>query len=95
MQDVRFRGGGERREIREAAQPLYIIREHSRDLRLLQHDFGNENGVGICRSPPWEIAAEFSEPSQEGTAEGGGVLRGEGGDAGKSNSRRIPSNHSG
>ena len=40
---------------RETLQKFFVIRNHSRDARLLQHDLRNPDGVWIARAPPRQI----------------------------------------
>src|SRR5262249_46530295 len=66
-----FSCAGESREAGEAAQPLFIIRQHRCDLRLLKHELGNENGVGIAGAAPGKIATVFVIPTQQSKPEFG------------------------
>jgi len=65
------------REGRESSKPVLIIRQHSYDLRLLQHDFRNEDGVGIAGPPPGKVAAMAVIPFHEGTPEYRNVFLGD------------------
>src|SRR4051812_30319293 len=51
LQHFRLGGRGKRMKIRKAAEPAFIVRNDSRHLRLLEHEFRNENGVRVPRSP--------------------------------------------
>ena len=62
-------------EIGKSLEPLIITRHRGRDLRLLEHEFGNEDRVGIARPAPGKIAAVAAIPAHEGGAEGQGVFR--------------------
>ena len=64
VQDIVFRCGGERRKIREAAEPLIIIRSDGGDLGLLEHELGDENGVGVVRAAPRQIATGLTKPAE-------------------------------
>lgn len=50
-----FRGGGEIGERGEAFHPVGKARGHGRDSGLLEHELGNEHGIGIMRFAPWQI----------------------------------------
>lgn len=69
MQDVGFFHAGERGKIGKTFHPARKVGEHGGDLRLLQHDFRNQNRVRIARAPPRQIAAVFGKPSREQSAE--------------------------
>ncbi len=60
---------GQSSKTREPAQPLFIIWEDGRDLGLLKHQFGNENGVRITGSPPRKVAAVLAIPGQKTSPE--------------------------
>ena len=70
MENVVLRGRGESGNGGEAAQPFIIIRNDRRDLGLLEHEFGNEDRVGIIGPAPWEIAAIRAVPGEKPAAEG-------------------------
>ena len=44
------------------AQPSIIVRNDGSGLGLLEHDFGNQDGVGIVGLAPGQIAFAFMEP---------------------------------
>src|SRR5215210_9470009 len=70
VQDV---GLGRRRqafEVGKPPEPLTIIWQDSCDLRLLEHDLGNKNGVRIARLTPWKIATVDAKPFQEAAPKG-------------------------
>ncbi len=69
-----FRGGGEFGKIGEAREPLFVKRDDGRDLRLLEHDFGNHDRVRIVRAPPREIAPVLREPFGEARADLRGIF---------------------
>lgn len=52
-------------DIGQFAQPAFPIRDNCFDLRLLEHDFGNPDGVRIMRAPPRQIAGAGIKPSQQ------------------------------
>ena len=62
MQNVRFSRSGKRANSGEATQPPIIVRDDGSSLGLLEHDFGNENGVRMAGLAPGEIAFAFVEP---------------------------------
>ena len=75
VQDIgRFRAR-ERGEIRKAREPAFVIRQHGRDLRLLEHELGDENGVRIACSPPGQIAPVTAKPGGKLAAKARGIQR--------------------
>ncbi len=56
-------GGGPNR--RQLAHPAFPIRDDGFDLRLLEHDFGNPDGVGVMRAAPGEIAGVGGKPRKQ------------------------------
>ena len=74
VQDVVFRCSRERGEIRESAKPLIIIRSNGRDLGLLEHQLGDENGVRIARAAPGKIAATATIPAKKSATKSGDVF---------------------
>lgn len=60
-------GGGERGEVGEALKPAGVVAafQHRRDLGLLEHDFGDENGVGVAGFPPRVVLFRSGEPGDE------------------------------
>src|SRR4029079_11640824 len=44
-------------DIRKAPDEAQVIRDHRRDLRLLQHDLGDPDAICVTRSLPREIVA--------------------------------------
>lgn len=75
VENVTFGGCGQSGEIGKAPHPLTIIGDDSGDLRLLKHELGDQDRVGIGGTAPGEIAAVFSIPREERSLEGGGVRR--------------------
>ena len=68
-----FRFGLNRRQF---AHPTFPIARNRHHLRLLEHDFGNPDAVGITRAPPREVASGGGEPFEEEWGElARGVLR--------------------
>lgn len=56
-------GGGLNR--RQLAHPTFVKRDHGFDLGLLEHDFGNPDGVGIVGAAPGEVAGVGGEPDEQ------------------------------
>ena len=63
VQNVRFSRSGKRANSGEAAQPPIIVRDNSGGLGLLEHDFGNEDGIGVAALAPGEIAFVTQKPA--------------------------------
>src|SRR6476620_12800866 len=66
-----FRSARQRGEIGKSAQPLVIIRDDGGDLRLLKHELGNEDRVGIAGPAPGEIPSIPTIPTQQATTKFG------------------------
>jgi hypothetical protein len=66
---VTFRSPGQGGEIREAAEPLIIIRDNGGNLSLLEHELGDEDGVGIASLAPGEETTVCMIPTRQGCAE--------------------------
>jgi hypothetical protein len=73
VQNFVLRSGGKSGEIGEAPHPLIIVWDDRGDLRLLEHELGHQDRVGISGTTPGEIAALFPIPGEEGVAERSGV----------------------
>ena len=71
---VVFTSVSQRGKIREAAEPLVVIRNDSGDLSLLEHEFGNQDGVRIARLSPGEVAAVAAKPAEKVTSKRAKVL---------------------
>jgi hypothetical protein len=71
---VIFRSACQGSEIGKRAEPLVIIGDYGGDLRLLQHELGNEDSVRIAGSAPWEIAPMPTIPTGKRAAKNGKVL---------------------
>src|SRR5437667_460251 len=50
------------RNIGEAPEPLIIIGDNCGNLRLLEHDLGDEDGIGVASLAPRENAAVLVVP---------------------------------
>ena len=61
-QNLRFSRTGKRADGGKPAQPSIIVSDDGSRLGLLEHDFGNENGVRIAGLAPGEIALALVEP---------------------------------
>ncbi len=51
--------------IGEAPEPVIIIRDNRGNLRLLEHDLGDEDGVGVASLAPRKNAAVLVIPVRE------------------------------
>ena len=58
-------GFGESPNVRQGLHPAFPIRPDGFDLGLLEHDFGDPDGVGIARAPPREITGVFRVPIEQ------------------------------
>lgn len=65
VKDCVFGGMSEGGDIREQSEPFIIIGNDGRDLGLLEHDFGDEDGVWIAGAAPGEIAAVVAVPVEK------------------------------
>lgn len=52
-------------DIWKGIHPAFPIGQDGFDLRLLEHDFGDPDGIRIARATPWEIAGILAEPGQK------------------------------
>src|SRR5206468_7228488 len=50
---------------RKASHETRIVFEHPAHLRLLQHEFGDEDGIGVASFPPRQAASRFLVPNQQ------------------------------
>lgn len=62
VKDIRLRGCGDGLEVREAPHPFIVIRNDGNDLRLLEHELGNKDRVGVRGASPGKIATVFAIP---------------------------------
>ncbi len=92
MEDIVFGGAGQRGKIGESPEPLIIIRDNRCDLGLLEHEFGDQNRVGIGGTPPGKIAAVLAVPRMEDAAEGRSVRKRIQANEETSNACRLTSN---
>ena len=60
-----FGRAGESLDRRECLHPASPVRQDGFDLRLLEHDLGNPDGVGVTRAAPGEIAGVGGKPVQQ------------------------------
>ena len=65
VQNILFGSGCQSGIIGETPQPLFIIRDDGGDLRLLEHELGDEDGVRIVGVTPGKVAAVFTIPRKE------------------------------
>ena len=65
FENIGFGGRRECGDIGKTAHPSLKIRDHGGDGGLLQHELGDQYGVGRGGSAPWEVASVGAEPSAE------------------------------
>ena len=56
VENIRFSRSGKQANSGEPAQPSIIVRDNSAGLGLLEHDFGDKDGIGIEGLAPGKIA---------------------------------------
>ncbi len=54
---------------RKTLHETRIVIQHGSHTRLLQHDFGNPNSIGIAIAAPWQLAAMLVIPAQQSATE--------------------------
>jgi hypothetical protein len=64
-----FRSARQCTEIGKPAQPFVVIRDDGGDLRLLEHELGNEDCVRVARAAPRELAAVTTMPAEKRSLE--------------------------
>ena len=69
VEDVIFRSPSQRGKIGKAAEPLIIIRHNGGNLGLLEHELGDEDGVGIASLAPGEGAPVAAIPTKKRATE--------------------------
>lgn len=69
-QDFLLRGGGEHVDGGKFFEEAVVIGEDGGNARLLQHDLGDPDAVGVAADAPGEVAAMSAEPGQEFGAKG-------------------------
>ncbi len=74
MEHIVFRSVGESNQIGKSPKPLIIIWDNGGDLRLLEHELGNEDSIGIGPATPGEVATVVPIPAQERASEGSDVF---------------------
>src|SRR5262249_42848093 len=75
---VAHRVGGSRGQVLQggiAAQEARVVPHHARHLRLLEHELGDQDRVGIARSAPRQRAPMPGIPAQQAPAESVHALR--------------------
>ncbi len=70
-EQIGFGGGGERFDGREAIEKAFEVRDDGGDAGLLEHNFREQDGVGIAGATPREIALVAVEPGEEFVLEEG------------------------
>ncbi len=63
-----FFRGGERRRIGEASQKSLVVGDHRAGARLLEHDLGDPDCIGIGAAPPGKFALASAEPAAQSLA---------------------------
>src|SRR5678815_4044904 len=63
VHDLGFLRGSKSAEVGKSPHPSVIIVDDGGNLCLLQHDFGDEDGVGIHRAAPWQVTCVCAKPS--------------------------------
>ena len=66
VEDVAFRSARQRGEIGKTSKPFIIVRKHCGYLGLLEHEFRDQDSVGIASSPPREVAPVLAIPIEQG-----------------------------
>ncbi len=74
MENIGFSRAGEGPNGGETAEPSIIVRDHGGGLSLLEHYFGDQDGVGVVGAAPGEIAFVAAIPAKKRTAEGADVF---------------------
>ena len=74
MENVGFSRAGERTNGGETAELSNIVRDHGCSLGLLEHDLGDQDGVGVVAAAPWESAAVAAIPGEKRLVEKAGAL---------------------
>ena len=67
-QNIALRRAREGLGSRIALQKSLVIRKHSSDARLLQHNLRDVNRPRIALAPPWQVALVVVVPSEQGAA---------------------------
>ena len=68
FQDVVDGSDGKRVDVWEPIQPALVVRDDGFDARLLEHEFRDENAVGIGARTPRQIAARGIVEAQQAAA---------------------------
>ena len=68
-----FRSARKGWEIRKCVQPLVVIRYDGSDLRLLEHELGDEDCVRIARAAPREMTSMAAIPLEKRAAKSANV----------------------
>ena len=62
------RGVGEVAYGREGGEEAFEVGDDGFDARLLEHDFGEPDAIGVARAAPREVAGGGAIPGEEGAA---------------------------
>ena len=66
---------GERAHVGKRREEAHVVRQHRRDLRLLQHDLGQPDAIRIARVLPREIVAAVRALPRDGALRSGMAAR--------------------
>lgn len=75
VQDVVFRGTGQRSEIRKPLNPAFVEWDNGGDLSLLKHELRDENSVRIASTTPRKMATIMAIPAQKSALERANIFR--------------------
>ena len=67
-QNFRFLGLGQRTGVGKSPQEPLVVAQHRDDLRLLEHDLADPNGIGIAGIAPRQIAPMAAIPGEQSPA---------------------------
>ena len=62
FEDLWLASSSECVHIGKAAEEAVVVGNHGCDARLLQHNFGHPDAVGIAVRTPWQLAAVYAKP---------------------------------
>ncbi len=69
FEDIQFGGAGKVGPVGEPLHPALVVGDDGGDAGLLEHELGDENGVGRAGAPPWEVALVLMVPARQGVVE--------------------------
>ena len=58
-------GVGQCFDVRQFPHPALPVRQDGFDLRLLEHDFRDPDGIRVARTTPGKVARVFGEPFEQ------------------------------